>query len=90
MIELSTERLTLRRWLPADLGPLSAIYADAEVMRYIGDGSIWTSVQTEASIAMMEAEWDERGFSMFAIERRESPGLIGWAGLTVASQVRCK
>ncbi len=80
---LETARLRLRRWRANDLLPLAAIYADAEVMRYIGDGSVRTLDQTAASMALMERDWDERGYSMFAVELRDSSELIGWVGLTV-------
>ena len=49
-ILLETERLVLRRITMADLDNMSRINGDAEVMRYIGDGSVWTSAQSEARI----------------------------------------
>ena len=49
-ILLETERLVLRRITMADLDNLSRINGDAEVMRYIGDGSVWTRAQSEARI----------------------------------------
>ena len=47
---LETERLVLRRITMADLDNMSRINGDAEVMRYIGDGSVWTRAQSEARI----------------------------------------
>ena len=49
-ILLETERLVLRRITMADLDNMSRINGDAEVMRYIGDGSVWTRAQSEARI----------------------------------------
>ncbi|TMR28688.1 GNAT family N-acetyltransferase [Nonomuraea zeae] len=83
MPELETERLTLRGWREEDLEPLTAIYADPAVMRFIGDGSVRTSEETAAGFARMRREWEERGFGMFAVEVRETGELAGWAGLTV-------
>ena len=50
-IVLQTKRLILRHFTPDDLDDLAAIYADADVMRFIGDGSVKTREQTAA---MME------------------------------------
>jgi RimJ/RimL family protein N-acetyltransferase len=83
MVELETPRLLLRRWREDDLNALATIYADPEVMRFIGDGSVRDRDQTAAGLAMMEREWDERGFGMFAVEVRETGHLAGWVGLTV-------
>ena len=38
---LETERLILREWTPADAGVIYEICSDPEVMRHIGDGSVW-------------------------------------------------
>ncbi|MBF8194013.1 GNAT family N-acetyltransferase [Nonomuraea sp. K274] len=66
-----------------DLEPLTAINADPEVMRFIGDGSVRTREQTSAGFALMRREWDERGFGAFAVESRETGELAGWVALTV-------
>ncbi len=83
MIELTTPRLLLRQWRDDDLDPLAAIYADPEVMRYIGDGSVRDREQTAAGLAAMRREWAERGYGMFAVEVRDTGQLAGWVGLTV-------
>ena len=49
-ILLETERLTLRRLSLADLDNMARINSDPAVMRYIGDGSVWTRAQSEARI----------------------------------------
>ena len=49
-ILLETERLILRRVTLADLDQMASINGDPEVMRYIGDGSVWTRTQSEARI----------------------------------------
>ena len=83
MIELTTPRLLLRQWRDDDLDALAAIYADPEVMRYIGDGSVRDREQTAAGLAAMRREWAERGYGMFAVEVRDTGQLAGWVGLTV-------
>lgn len=81
--ELETARLRLRRWRDDDLAPLASIYADPEVMRYIGDGSMRTWDETAEGLARMERDWDEHGYGMFALEPRERAELLGWVGLAV-------
>ncbi len=83
--ELHTARLRLRPWYDDDLDALAEMYADPEVMRYIGDGSVRTRDETAAGLARMRAEWDEQGHGMFAVELRESGELTGWTGTTVPS-----
>jgi RimJ/RimL family protein N-acetyltransferase len=83
MIELATPRLVLRGWREDDLNALAAVNADPEVMRFIGDGSVRDREQTAAGLAMMEREWAERGFGIFAVEVRDTGQLAGWVGLAV-------
>jgi [ribosomal protein S5]-alanine N-acetyltransferase len=47
---LETERLVLRRVTMADLDDMVRINSNPDVMRYIGDGSVWTRAQSEARI----------------------------------------
>ena len=47
---LETERLILRRMSMKDLDKMARLNSDADVMRYIGDGTVWTRAQSEARI----------------------------------------
>jgi RimJ/RimL family protein N-acetyltransferase len=49
-ILLETERLRLRRVALTDLDNMTRLNGDRDVMRYIGDGSVWTRAQSEARI----------------------------------------
>ncbi len=49
-ILLETERLILRRLSLADLGNMARLNSDPDVMRYIGDGAVWSRAQSEARI----------------------------------------
>ncbi|GAA0584637.1 GNAT family N-acetyltransferase [Paractinoplanes ferrugineus] len=80
---IETDRLRLRRWRDDDLDALAAINADPEVMRYILDGAVRDRAQSADSLARMMRDWDERGFGLFAVERRDTGALLGWAGLAV-------
>lgn len=52
-ILLETERLFLRRMTLSDLDVMAQLNSDAEVMRYIGNGAVWTRAQSEARIRRM-------------------------------------
>jgi RimJ/RimL family protein N-acetyltransferase len=80
---LETQRLVLRRWRDADVAPLAAIHGDAEVMRWIGDGSVADEPRTAAAVADWERHWDERGFGLYAVELRGTGELAGFVGLAV-------
>ena len=49
-ILLETERLVLRRMSLSDLDLMAQLNSDPAVMRYIGDGAVWTRAQSEARI----------------------------------------
>jgi len=62
---------------------MSAINADPQVMRWIGDGSVRDERQTKVGIQACEREWDRHGFGLFALELRATGELIGFTGLAV-------
>lgn len=77
---LETPRLLLRRFLPSDLESLLPIYADPEVMRFIGKG-VRTRAETEAALARMIGHWERHGFGMWAVVDRAQGILLGRCGL---------
>ncbi|MFD5758242.1 GNAT family N-acetyltransferase [Streptomyces sp. NPDC127044] len=79
MPELRTDRLLLRRWRESDLGPWAAMNADPEVREHLGE--LLTREQSDAAVALMQAEFEERGFGWWALESRETGEFIGRAGL---------
>ncbi|WP_037614639.1 GNAT family N-acetyltransferase [Streptomyces aureus] len=79
MAELCTDRLLLRRWRDADLGPWAAMNADPEVREHLGEPL--TREQSDASVAQFRAEFDERGYGWWAVEVRATGEFIGFAGL---------
>ena len=50
LVLLETERLILRRMSLKDLDEMAQLNSDPDVMRYIGDGAVWTRAQSEARI----------------------------------------
>jgi RimJ/RimL family protein N-acetyltransferase len=80
---LETERLLLRAPVPEDAEPLAPMYADPEVMRYLGDGRPLTSEETKRSVLRMIDGWKADGFGLFTTVRKEDGAVIGRVGLIV-------
>lgn len=81
---LTTDRLVLRQWdVDADLDAYAALCADPEVMRYIGDGSTKDRDVCREQLDSFERAWHDRGFGLFAIERRDNGEMAGFTGLAV-------
>lgn len=77
---VETTRLRLRPFAEPDLDPYAAMSADAEVMRYIGDGQPVGRDIAWRQMAAMLGHWALRRHGMWAIERRDDGLLIGRAG----------
>lgn len=75
-----TNRLILRPFEITDLEDLAAVYGDAEVMRYIGTGSLTIDETRKKLIAGMDA-WRKHGFGAWAIICRTTGQFIGRTGL---------
>ncbi|MDX6330521.1 MAG: hypothetical protein QOI83_2904 [Streptomycetaceae bacterium] len=69
----------LRRWRESDLEPWATVNADPEVREHLGD--LLTPEQSDASVALFQAEFDERGHGWWAVEVLATGGFIGFAGL---------
>lgn len=78
---IETSRLVLRRPVAEDVGPLAEMNADPEVMKYIGDGQLRTFEQTAAGIQRAISAWDEHGYGLFSMNRRDTGDYIGWVTL---------
>src|SRR5215218_7588557 len=83
MLELQTERLILRVPVPEDAGALAPMYADPEVMRYVGDGRTLTRSETELSVRRMIERWAVDGFGLFTTVRKKDATLIGRVGILI-------
>ncbi len=78
---LETERLVLRAPVLEDAEALAPMYADPEVMRYLGDGRTLTHEETERSVQRMIDGWQTDGFGLFTTARKEDEAVIGRVGL---------
>ncbi|MCX5157642.1 GNAT family N-acetyltransferase [Streptomyces sp. NBC_00291] len=84
MPELRSDRLLLRRWRESDLEPWAEMNADPEVREHLGEPL--TREQSDATVALMRAGFDGRGFGWWALEARDTGRFIGRAGLDEVDQ----
>lgn len=82
-IEFDTQRLRLRQWRRADYEPLADLNADPKVMEYFP--SIQDRKSSEIAVEKWQAEIAERGWGLWAVERRDTAEFIGFVGLHVPS-----
>ena len=80
MNPIETERLTLRMFREADLDDYAEICADAEVMRFLGEGRPLSRADAWRQMAMILGHWQLRGYGPWAVEERESGRVIGRIG----------
>jgi RimJ/RimL family protein N-acetyltransferase len=83
VLQLETDRLLLRAPVPEDADALAPMYADPEVMRYVGDGRTLTRADTERSVKRMIERWEADGFGLFTTVRKDDEAIIGRVGLLV-------
>ena len=83
MLSLETDRLLLRAPVLEDADALAPMYADPEVMRYVGDGRTLTQAETERSVRRMIERWEADGFGLFTTVRKDDEAVIGRVGLLV-------
>ena len=76
---LATERLILRRWRESDREPFAGLNADPEVMRHFLRPL--TRAESDAFIDRIEARFMERGYGLWAVERRIDGAFLGFTGL---------
>jgi ribosomal-protein-alanine N-acetyltransferase len=82
-VRLETERLRLRPLALDDLDAMASLYADPEVMRYLGVGKPMSRADSERSVQRMVRSWEVDGFGQFAVERKEDGTLVGRCGFLV-------
>ena len=79
--ELRTERLLLRRWIPADRVPFAAMNADPRVMQYLP--AALSRDESDLLIARIDAHFDRRGFGLWAVEIPDVAPFAGFIGLAI-------
>lgn len=81
MPPLQTDRLTLRRWLPADREPFARLNRDQAVMEFM-PGEL-SPEESDRLAERIEAHFEEHGFGLWAAELRDTAEFIGYIGLAV-------
>ncbi len=76
-----TPRLRVRRWRESDLPGLAAVYGDAEAMRWVGDGRPLDAQACRHWLDVTRGNYARRGYGMFAVEWKVTPGLVGCCGI---------
>lgn len=79
-IFIETNRLFLRQWLPEDERPYIALNLDKEVMEYFP--SVICAEESTSHIRKIHAMIDEKGYGLFAVERKDNGAFIGFTGLS--------
>jgi RimJ/RimL family protein N-acetyltransferase len=80
-VVFKTDRLVVRRWRESDLPALLAVYGDAEAMRWVGDGKALTEAECIGWLDVTRKNYEHRGYGMFAVEQKSTPGVIGFCGI---------
>ena len=81
MSELTTERLLLRRWRPADLEPFARMNADPVVMEHFP--GLMTREQSDEFAERIEQGFERHGFGLWAVELPGEAPFVGFVGLSV-------
>ncbi len=79
-IRLQTERLLLREFRPYDWDAYAPMLADAEVMRYMGEGKTFTRDEAWRAISAVLGHWRMLGYGMWALEEKATGALVGRVG----------
>jgi RimJ/RimL family protein N-acetyltransferase len=78
---LETERLRLRGLRRSDYEDYAALYADPEVLRYLGSGQEpWDRGRSWRHMAFLIGHWQLGGAGMWAVEHRETGEFVGTVG----------
>jgi RimJ/RimL family protein N-acetyltransferase len=81
MPSVETDRLLLRMIREDDLDHLAGLFADPEVVKYVGNGLPAGRDEAERALHSILNHWETNGFGRWAIVDRGSGQFIGFGGL---------
>jgi RimJ/RimL family protein N-acetyltransferase len=76
---IRTKRLLLREWRADDREPFAALNADPVVMEHF-PGRL-TCDESDALVDRIVEQWSRNGYGLWAIERSDDAGFLGFVGL---------
>ncbi len=79
----STVRMNLRRFTNDDVRPLFEVISGEGVFKYFPRIPPVTIELAERMVRSIISHWDQHGFGLWALEDRDTGGLIGRSGLQV-------
>lgn len=79
--ELTTPRLLLRRWQPADRPPFAAMNADPRVMEHFP--APLSSAESDAAAERIAAHFEQHGYGLWAVEIKGRAPFAGFIGLAI-------
>ena len=80
---LETERLFLREWRDSDVEAFIIMNADPLVMEFFPE--TYSEERTRRFVDRIRECWAERGYGLWAVERKDTAGFIGYVGLWPAT-----
>ena len=81
MVEIETDRLTLRPFAPEDVGALHRLWNDPQMRKFLWDDAPVSREQTAAEIERSRASFAEHRFGHWLVSARERPSVLGFSGL---------
>ena len=81
MPSIETDRLRLRIVCPDDLDDLAGLFADPEVVKYVGDGQPSNREEAAKAVDSMIAHWQNHGFGRWIVTDKTNDAFIGFGGL---------
>jgi RimJ/RimL family protein N-acetyltransferase len=81
--EIQTERLRLRRWLPADREPFAALNSDPRVMEFFP--APLSRKESDTAAERIEAHFALHGFGLWAVDILRGAPFAGFIGLSIPS-----
>lgn len=78
-VTLTTDRLVLRGFRPADRPAFAAMNADPLVMRHFVQPL--SRAESDAFLDRIADQWQAHGWGLWAVERRDTGALVGHTGL---------
>ncbi|MDX1446597.1 GNAT family N-acetyltransferase [Lishizhenia sp.] len=76
----TSQRLGFRNWKDADLDIYAAMNANTDVMQYFP--TLMTQEESKASIEKFNSQFQELGYTYYAVDELESGEFIGFIGLS--------